>query len=196
MGSSNLFGDFHPTEEGGDAMIQLRIAGLVAALTLVMMLGIPALAEADGTFKARLSGFQEVPAISTEASGEFEAKVSNDGASIEFELSYENLEGPLTGVVAHIHLGQVGVNGGVIVFLCGGGGRPACPTPGGTVMGTIEAINIIGPAGQGITAGELDEVIAAMRAGVTYVNVHTPPPIPGDPGFPGGEIRGRIRRGH
>jgi CHRD domain-containing protein len=36
-------------------------------------------------------------------------------------------------------------------------------------------------------AGELDEVIAAIRAGVAYVNVHATPLNPG------GEIRGQIR---
>ena len=68
-------------------MTQSRIAGLVAALTLVTMLGAPALAVADETFKARLHGFQEVPAISTEASGEFRAKLSEDETSIEYKLS-------------------------------------------------------------------------------------------------------------
>jgi hypothetical protein len=53
------------------------------------------------------------------------------------------------------------------------------------VTGTITPANILGPAGQGIAAGEFDEFIAAMRAGVTYANVHTAQ-------FPGGEIRGQI----
>jgi hypothetical protein len=43
-----------------------------------------------------------------------------------------------------------------------------------------------GPAGQGIAAGELSELIAAIRAGRTYVNVHTNK-------HPGGEIRGQVR---
>jgi hypothetical protein len=76
----------------------------VAALTLVTMLGAPALAMADGgTFKARLQGFQEVPAISTEASGEFSAKLNEEETSIEYELSYEKLTGTVSQ--GHIHLG-------------------------------------------------------------------------------------------
>jgi hypothetical protein len=112
-GSSNLVGDFHLAEEGGESMTQSGIAGLVAVLTLVTMLGAPALAVADETFKARLRGFQEVPAISTEASGEFRAKLSADETSIEYELSYENLTGTVSQ--GHIHLGQRSVNGGITV---------------------------------------------------------------------------------
>jgi hypothetical protein len=52
---------------------------------------------------------------------------------------------------------------------------------------------VIGPAGQGIAAGEFAELLAAMRAGVTYVNVHSTL-------YPGGEIRAQIsaddHRGH
>jgi hypothetical protein len=176
-------------------MTQSRIAGLVAALTLVMMLGASALAMADGgTFKARLQGFQEVPAISTEASGEFSAKLSEDETSFEYELSYENLSGTVSQ--GHIHLAQRGVNGGIHVWLCQTttnvdptGLAPTCPQSG-TVTGTITAANVIAPmTPQGIAAGEFAELVEAMRAGVTYANVHSLPQ------FPGGEIRGQIRKG-
>ena len=54
--------------------------------------------------------------------------------------------------------------GGVAVFLCGGGGKPACPASG-TVTGTIVAADVVGPAGQGITANEFAEVVRAIRHG-------------------------------
>ena len=74
-------------------MTQYRIAGLVAALTLVTMLSAPALAVADGgTFKARLQGFQEVPAIPTEASGEFETLSVNARQSISTPWEYASPE--------------------------------------------------------------------------------------------------------
>jgi hypothetical protein len=83
------------------------------------------------TARAVLIGFQEVPAISTTGHGTFKATRSADGTTFTFELTYADLEGN-TGeggavTAAHIHLGQRGVAGGVAVFLCGGGGRPACP---------------------------------------------------------------------
>ncbi len=75
------------------------------------------------------------------------------------------------------------------MFLCtnlGNGpvGTQACP-PSGTVTGTIRPVDVIGPAGQGIAAGEFDELVAAIRAGATYANVHTDL-------RPGGEIRGQL----
>jgi hypothetical protein len=165
-------------------------AGLVA---LAMLLVAPTLAQgARGRFRARLSGYQEVPAISTDARGSFSARVLS-GPAIEYELSYSNIQ---NAVAAHIHLGQRAVNGGVSAFLCGGS-APACPATGGTVTGTIEAADVVGPAGQGIAAGEIDELIDAMKNGVTYANVHTDdgvePPNTGPGDFPGGEIRGQIR---
>jgi len=93
-------------------------------------------------------------------------------------------------------LGQEGVTGGVSAFLCsnlgnGPAGTQACPPPPATVTGTITTDQIVGPATQGIAAGELDELIRAIRAGVAYGNVHTAT-------YPTGEIRGQLDgdRGH
>jgi CHRD domain-containing protein len=128
----------------------------------------------------RMSSYLEVPAISTGAKGTFEAKI--EGSTISYKLEYSGLSS--AAAVAHIHFGQRNANGGVSAFLCGGGGKPACPASG-TVTGTIVAGDVIGPASQGITAGEISELIAAIRAGRAYANVHTA-------AFPGGELRGQI----
>ncbi len=163
-----------------------RISEVVGAVSLLAMVSAPALAE---THKANLKGFQEVPAISTTGEGRCKAKISSDETTIEYKLSYSSLEG---GAIqqAHIHFGQKAVNGGVVVFLCtntgGPVGTPACPPSPGTVTGTILADDIIGPAGQGIAAGELLEAIDAMRAGKTYCNLHTAT-------YPNGEIRGQVK---
>ncbi len=145
-------------------------------------------AFAGGAFKARLSGFEEVPAVSSPASGHFHARVRH--GSIDYSLFYRDLD---SGVLfAHIHFGQRAVNGGVSVFLCSNAPAPtptpACPQFGGKVSGTLTADDVIGPAGQGIDPGEFDEFVDAIRAGATYVNVHTND-------FPPGEIRGQIGRG-
>lgn len=169
-------------------MKQLRFSAFVMAVALVAMLGAPALAVADETLKARLDGYQETPAaISTTGRGEFQAKINEDETEIEFKLSYRDLEGGAPSA-AHIHLGRPGVTGGVIAFLCGGGDKPVCPDPEGTVTGTIDATDVTGPAAQGIAAEEIDELIAALRAGATYVNVHTTT-------YPSGEIRGAVTKG-
>jgi hypothetical protein len=44
----------------------------------------------------------------------------------------------------------------------------------------------VGPAAQGIAAGEFAELVRAIKAGATYVNVHSSL-------FPTGEIRGQIK---
>ena len=166
-------------------MRKLVIALSVSAVALALVATGASLAFGDNDddeFEARLAGFREVPAVSTVASGRFKAELDEGDQVIEFRLSYRNLEAPV--LFAHIHLGQKDVNGGVSAFLCGGGSKPACPQEG-TVTGTIVPADVIGPSGQGIAAGEFAELVRAMRAGVTYANVHSEK-------FPGGEIRGQI----
>ncbi len=137
--------------------------------------------DEDRNMRTRLGGFQEVPAVSTTGRGEFRGTIN--GQSISFRLTYLGLEGAATA--GHLHFGQSGVNGGVIAFLCGGGGKPACPASG-TVAGDISAADILGPADQGIEPGNIAEAIRALRSGAIYVNVHTTK-------FPNGEIRGQVR---
>lgn len=161
------------------------LAGLAATSLLGMASGV--WADGQRNFRAALIGYEEVPAVSTGASGTLHARIAEGDGSIDYELTYQGIEGG-NAFAAHIHVGQLGANGGVSAFLCGGGGKPACPTTGGTVMGTIFPENVIGPVTQQLPAGALDELIAAIRAGVTYANVHTP-------ASPGGEIRGQLRPG-
>jgi hypothetical protein len=60
-----------------------------------------------------------------------------------------------------------------------------CASPDGTVSGTLTAANVLGPAPLGIEPGAFSELVAAIRAGATYVNVHTSK-------WPAGEIRSQI----
>ena len=155
---------------------------VLTALAVVTLLAAASAARAQDTVKAKLlHGFFEVPANSTTGSGELTGTLDAD--SIDYTLSYTGI--PTAVTAAHIHVGQMDVNGGVSAFLCGGGGKPACP-PSGSVTGTIVAADVIGPTGQGVGPGEFEELVAAMRAGVTYANVHSSQ-------FPGGEIRGQLR---
>ena len=138
---------------------------------------------------ARLGGFSEVPSISTVASGQFEGKIDRSETELEYELEYSGLEGNVTQ--SHVHIGQTGVNGGVMFFLCGTTaspgppGTPPCPASG-KVTGVVTAARVIGPSGQGIEPGAFAEVLRAIRAGFAYANVHSTK-------WPGGEIRGQIK---
>ena len=142
-------------------------------------------------FRTGLTGFQETPSESTPGNGSFRARIQNN--EIRYRLHYEDFEaGEGATLFAHIHFAQKGVAGGVSAFLCGGGDKPACTPTEGTIEGVIDAADVIGPAGQGIAAGEMPEFIRAMRKGYTYVNVHTTL-------NPAGLIRGQIahkRHGH
>lgn len=166
----------------------MRKLGLYAALAassiLALVAGSYALAGGgDDEFEATLTGYEETPAtLSSPGFGSFEAELDEDAPAITYTLTYAGT--PTSPFQAHIHLGARATTGGVSAFLCGGGGKPPCPAAG-TVSGTITPADVIGPAGQGIAPGEFDELVAAMRAGVTYANVHTPQ-------YPGGEIRGQI----
>jgi hypothetical protein len=170
---------------------------LHVALAALVTLSLPALASAE-RISATLIGYREVPSVSTPAHGEFKAKIAKDDKSVDYELTFSELTG--TVQQSHIHFAQKSVNGSVVVWLCQtattpapvavAGITPMCPQSG-TVTGTFTAANVVaaGTASQQITAGELDEVLAAIRAGFAYVNVHATPLNPG------GEIRGQIGRG-
>lgn len=142
-------------------------------------------------FRTGLTGFQETPSESTPGHGNFRARIQNN--EIHYTLHYEGFEAAEGATTAaHIHFGQRGVAGGVSAFLCGGGDKPACTPTEGTFTGIVDAADVIGPAGQGIAAGEMAELIRAMRKGYTYANVHTTLNAPG-------LIRGQIahnRHGH
>jgi CHRD domain-containing protein len=162
-----------------------------AGLTLVAA---AALADRGGggggnNFATKLIGFEETPSESTPGHGTFRARIVN-GNIIHYTLHYEGFEAAEGATTAsHIHFGQRGVAGGVSAFLCGGGNKPACTPTQGTFEGDIDAADVIGPAGQGIAAGEMSELIRAMRKGYTYANVHTT--LNG-----AGLIRGQIGHGH
>ena len=161
------------------------VAAIGGSLLVALAGGSLALAKNDkgGKARATLNGYEETPSVSTVARGRFRAEI--DGDSIDYRLTYTGIEGG-TALAAHIHFGQRHTAGGVSAFLCGGGDKPACPTPGGTVEGTIDAADVIGPAAQGILAGQLNELVRAIRAGASYVNVHSTT-------FPAGEIRGQVK---
>jgi CHRD domain len=169
---------------------RVRLAAGIAVLAIASVVATTAFAGGGSEIREELEGFQEVPAVSTDADGKFKAKVRDD--RIDYELTYEDLSGSVQQ--AHIHFGQRDVNGGISVFLCtnlgnGPDGTQACPPSPATIRGTIRAADVIGPnlgpPPQGIAPGEFDELLRAIRAGMTYANVHSQP-------FPGGEVRGQL----
>ena len=165
------------------------VGGLAALLLALAIVGLATASNEQKNFVATLSGNQEVPARDTQATGVAKLKLREDGAALLFKANVESIENV---VAAHIHCGAVGVNGPVGVTLFGG--APA----GGPVDGTLAEGTITAPdPGNACGWTDLAAVLAALRAGNTYVNVHTndgvAPPNTGPGDFPGGEIRGQVR---
>jgi hypothetical protein len=178
-------------------------ATLAGALAAVAFSVTASADDKQDKFRAGLSGYNEVHfiaaptpalrgAVSTQASGSFRAEIDDRAQAIDYELSYQGLEGSVTQ--AHIHFGQRHTVGGIVVWLCQTAGTPApaavaavtpeCP-PSGTVSGTIRPAQVLAVTGQGIDPGEFAELLRAIRAGATYANVHSTL-------FPPGEIRGHL----
>lgn len=130
--------------------------------------------------------------MSTVARGEFRARISDDEQSIDYKLTYSGLQGKVTQ--AHIHVAQRSVQGSIVIWLCGTetnsgpSGTQTCPPDqdsNAISTGTSTAADVVAASmtSQQLAAAERGEVIAAIRAGVAYANVHTDL-------SPGGEIRG------
>lgn len=145
---------------------------------------------------ANLHGTNEIPAVSTKATGEFKATIRPGDTAIDYEISYADLSGNPTQ--SHIHFGQKFANGGIVLWLCQSAAAaappplastPTCPaSTSGTVTGTLTPTSVNPVATQQIAAGEFAEVLAAIRAGNAYANIHTV-------ASPAGEVRGQLKPG-
>ena len=176
----------------------MRHSRLAAAAAVIGVAGFTAAATAGDHkrgFETDMVGYEEVPAVSPPGGGQVEAEISRDGSEIRYVLRYSHLEAAPTQ--AHIHFGDADTTGGISVWLCDSDlnpsprpTTPACTAPPATITGTLTPADVVGPTVQGIAPGEFEELVRAMRAGVTYANVHSTK-------FPTGEIRGQFdREGH
>ncbi len=131
------------------------------------------------------------------AQGEAVFLVSDDGTTVDFRLIASNIDNV---IMSHIHCGRPGENGPIRMWLYPNIGPSGTPGPNGSGphdgvlnSGTFSPTGVVCPAS---AVGTDMPLLAAMRAGLTYVNVHTNDGItptntgPGD--FPGGEIRGQL----
>lgn len=141
--------------------------------------------ETQRNFVATLSSNEVINNLSdSKARGNATFRLSKDGSQIQYKLIVANIQNV---TMAHIHVAPAGTNGPVAVWLYPSG-PPAQLIPGRSngvlAEGIITEANIVGPfaAAEDKMAALLD----AMRAGNTYVNVHTSQ-------VPSGEIRGQIR---
>lgn len=162
---------------------------IIGRRTFVKAVGAGALVASSGVasaarppakrFKTHLTGDQEVPTpVDTNAQGQANFKLSTDGSELSYKLNVANIE-DVIGV--HIHNAPAGANGGVVV-----------PLFGDLFVPDADAVTVNGPFLEGTIVdddvtvlADLSALLDEMRAGNTYVNVHTI-------ANRGGEIRGQI----
>jgi hypothetical protein len=162
---------------------------VAAALVLATGVGATAFAGGPAVERARMNGLAEVPTLSTMGAGTFRATVNTTTDRINYTLQFSGLGSPVQQ--AHIHLGRTATNGGVSAFLCSNlpnppAGTPDCPAPGVALTQVIRPAEVQAIPEQALGAGQFNRLVRAIRAGATYVNVHTA-------AFTGGAIRGQIR---
>jgi hypothetical protein len=139
-------------------------------------------------YRAHLHGVEEVPAVDTMARGQSTFQLSPDGTELQYRLIVANIE---DATQAHIHCGAPSVNGPIVAFLFGFI-EEGVTHNGVLATGTITAEDVIPLPDSPVCPGgvaDFDEMIAKIRSGDAYVNVHT---IDNPPG----EIRGLLRSGH
>ena len=159
---------------------RLLVALAAAAATLTLAIA-SVTAASPKNFVTPLAGGEEVPANDSLGRGAAIFQLSPDGSEISYRLIASNIENILQ---SHIHIGQFGVNGPVVVFLYPDN-PPAQLIPGrhdGVLMtGSFTAADFLGPL-----AGEpMSVLVDALESGNAYVNIHTTQ-------HPGGEIRGQV----
>lgn len=171
--------------------IMTRIRQLSFAVVTLLLVGAPLSAQAASkVFTARLTGTEEVPARDTKATGQAHFTINESATQVEFRVTVANIENV---VGAHIYMGAPGETGTLVATLYGpvspGGGKKT----GVLASGTITEANLVGS----LAGRPISELISAMKAGNTYVNVLTDDgqgPSDQKPGdFSSGEIRGQIR---
>ena len=177
-----------------------RLPSILIAVTLLLALCVPAMVVHAqpppllSTDDAFLSGFEENPPVVSPGSGFFSANISTD--TITYQMVYTDI--PTAIQQAHIHIGNPGTNGSIIVFLCSnlpnippGVQALPCPAAGEPLIGTIVATDVlqaVDPANAQrvlLSAGDLEGLKGLLLAGAAYINVHSEQ-------HTSGEIRGQV----
>lgn len=147
-------------------MTNLLVAA--AVVTAGMGVGLVAAPTANSVgplqFQTTLSGANEVPPNASTATGSATVTLSPAEDQVAVSITFNGLGSNTTA--SHIHEAPAGTNGPVKINFVG--------FPGGVTSGNFAGTLPITPA-----------LVAALRAGNTYVNVHTT-------GLPAGEIRGQL----
>ncbi len=165
----------------------IRRALLALGLTGLVVVSGAGVAGADApatNFVAHLTGAQETPPTGSTATGTLTLSLSDNGNRIHFRL---RANGVTRIQQAHIHVGDAGEPGPIVVFFF----AKTPNTADSAITGDgFEVAGVRTPADFNFSAlgatFTYADFLNKLRSGGTYVNVHSPT-------FPGGEIRGQIQ---
>src|SRR5215467_1567331 len=152
---------------------------LSLSVTLVtLMISATGSAQEGARLQTDLSGFREVVgpdlgigAIFSTGNGQLTLKINNQTRQITYELTYAFPDAAATPIIgtqfvnqAHLHFGQKHTTGAINVWLCQSADSPApaavalstptCPSPSGTVAGSITPAKVLALAPSGFPGGE------------------------------------------
>jgi hypothetical protein len=169
----------------------LTAAALVAAMGLAACsetyAEISASAPTKTNFTSTLSGANEVPAVTTSASG-WANWVLEDGNTLQYEIYVAGID---SVTMAHFHANVAGQNGPVMAWFVP---TEAARTPGtgnisvGSAGGILRQNRVTRASLTMVAPFTWDSLVTRMQAGSTYLNVHTRR-------NPGGELRGQVAPG-
>lgn len=136
--------------------------------------------EGGKRFDATLTGSGEVPAVDTTAGADLELRLTGDGTLV-YRL---RATADITGMtMSHLHLGARGQNGPIVAFLAEFD-TPRDFKKGDTIAeGELTDGDLI--PRPGFTDPVIVELVARMRQGRIYANLHTA-------AHPPGEVRGQV----
>lgn len=133
-----------------------------------------ALSENDKYFTP-LTGMEEVPPVNTNSTGIALFDLLNN--HINFKVNVTMLENIKS---AHIHLGEFGQNGEIIVSILNSS-SPINIHNGTLVKGQLTATDLVGS----LKGKTINDLVKLFNNTKTYLNIHTKQ-------YPNGEIRGQI----
>ena len=147
-----------------------RVLGLALAIGLLAGSGVASASDGSVTLTADLTGAQEVPPADPDGSGKAKLEINAEAGTVCFDIKIDATGTPNR---AHIHVGNAGANGGIVVPLFELREVPTDPRNDEIEMGRIEECVTGDPA-----------VLAAVVANPAgyYVNLH-------NSRFPAGAIR-------
>ncbi len=158
------------------AIFALLTSSVLSSALLSAFDGVTTVFAQEQKFNSKLTGQDEVPPKTTEATGT--AFFFYDGKSIHYEVDVTNINNV---TLAHIHQGKSGINGPVLVVLLNSESKPLGMVHGPLAQGNFTGADLKGP----LSGKQLSDLINMIKNGDAYVNVHTTQ-------NPEGEIRGQL----